>query len=64
MNYDKNGALLGTSIPELSAPKSGKVRDVYDLGDSILFVSSKHRLSRIRFKVYRGITNLNHSAVN
>ena len=40
MNYDKNGALLGTSIPELSAPKSGKVRDVYDLGDSILFVAT------------------------
>ena len=40
MNYDKNGALLGTSIPEISAPKSGKVRDVYDLGDSILFVAT------------------------
>ena len=40
MNYDKNGALLGPSLPEISAPKSGKVRDVYDLGDSILFVAT------------------------
>ncbi len=40
MQYDANGALLSTAIPELSAPKSGKVRDVYDLGDSILFVAT------------------------
>ena len=32
MTYDKNHALLGTRIPGLPAPKSGKVRDVFDLG--------------------------------
>ncbi len=40
MNYDKNGALLSTSIPEIRAPKTGKVRDVYDLGDSLLFIAT------------------------
>ncbi len=40
MQYDANGALLSTAIPELSAPRSGKVRDVYDLGESILFVAT------------------------
>lgn len=37
MKYDKNHALLECSIPGLPA-KSGKVRDVYDLGDSLLMV--------------------------
>jgi phosphoribosylaminoimidazole-succinocarboxamide synthase len=40
MEYDKNHALLSTSIPELGEPIRGKVRDVYDLGDSILFVAT------------------------
>ncbi len=38
MKYDKNHALLETSIPGLPAPKSGKVRDVFDLGDKLLMV--------------------------
>ena len=38
MKYDKNGALLETSIPGLPPPRSGKVRDVFDLGDSLLMV--------------------------
>lgn len=38
MKYDKNGALLETVIPGLAAPKSGKVRDVFDLGDKLLMV--------------------------
>ena len=37
MKYDKNHALLETSIPGLKC-KSGKVRDVYDLGDKLLMV--------------------------
>ena len=40
MKYDKNGALLETLIPGLPAPKSGKVRDVFDLGDKLLMVVS------------------------
>ena len=40
MKYDSNGALLSTSIPGLPEPKRGKVRDVYDLGDSLLMVAT------------------------
>lgn len=40
MKYDSNHALLQTEIPELPEPQRGKVRDVYDLGDSILFVAT------------------------
>ena len=38
MKYDKNHALLETAIPGLPPPKSGKVRDVFDLGDTLLMV--------------------------
>ena len=37
MKYDKNNALLECSIPGLPC-KSGKVRDVFDLGDKLLMV--------------------------
>ncbi len=37
MKYDKNGALLECEIPGLEK-KSGKVRDVFDLGDTLLMV--------------------------
>lgn len=37
MKYDKNHALLECLIPGLES-KSGKVRDVYDLGDKLLMV--------------------------
>lgn len=40
MKYDANGALLSTEIPGLGTPRRGKVRDVYDLGDSLLFVAT------------------------
>ena len=40
MKYDKNHALLQSAIPELKPPLRGKVRDVYDLGDSLLFVAT------------------------
>ena len=37
MKYDKNNALLECSIPGIPQ-KSGKVRDVFDLGDKLLMV--------------------------
>ncbi len=37
MKYDKNHALLECNIPHLPH-KSGKVRDIFDLGDSLLMV--------------------------
>jgi len=40
MKYDSNGALLETEIPGLPPPHRGKVRDIYDLGDSLLFVAT------------------------
>ena len=40
MKYDRNHALLSSEIPGLPAPKRGKVRDVYDLGDTLLFVAT------------------------
>lgn len=40
MKYDENRALLATEIPGLTSPQRGKVRDVYDLGDKLLFVAT------------------------
>ena len=40
MQYDANGALIRTEIPELKLVNRGKVRDVYDLGDALLFVAT------------------------
>lgn len=40
MLYDKNHALLKTEIPCLPEPIRGKVRDVFDLGDTLLFVAT------------------------
>ena len=40
MKYDANGALLETEIPGLPPPHRGKVRDIYDLGDTLLFVAT------------------------
>lgn len=40
MKYDPHGALLSSSIPGLPEPARGKVRDVYDLGDSLLMVAT------------------------
>ena len=39
MQYDANGALLKTEIPGVKLVNRGKVRDVYDLGDALLFVA-------------------------
>lgn len=40
MKYDANGAMIGSEIPTLKLVNRGKVRDVYDLGDSLLFVAT------------------------
>ncbi len=40
MNYDRNKALLQTEMDGFPSPKRGKVRDIYDLGDSLLFVAT------------------------
>ena len=40
MRYDANGAQLETQIPGLKPFHRGKVRDIYDMGDSLLFVAT------------------------
>ena len=54
MNYDSNGALLQTNIPEVGEPLRGKVRDIYDLGDSLLFVATD-RISAFDCVMQNGI---------
>lgn len=54
MNYDSNGALLTSEIPGLPMINRGKVRDIYDLGDSLLFVASD-RLSAFDVVMPEGI---------
>ena len=40
MKYDRNQALLESTIPGLPAPRRGKVRDIYDVGDALLLVAT------------------------
>ncbi|OGV71210.1 MAG: phosphoribosylaminoimidazolesuccinocarboxamide synthase [Lentisphaerae bacterium RIFOXYB12_FULL_65_16] len=40
MKYDKNHALIESSIPGLPPPRRGKVRDIYDTGEHLLLVAS------------------------
>ena len=40
MQYDPSGALIGCELPGLPPPRRGKVRDIFDLGGSLLFVAS------------------------
>jgi phosphoribosylaminoimidazole-succinocarboxamide synthase len=54
MKYDQNHALLESAIPGLPPPRRGKVRDVYDLGDTLLFVASD-RLSAFDVVMPNGI---------
>ena len=54
MKYDQNHALLSSSIPGLPEPIRGKVRDVYNLGDSLLFVATD-RLSAFDVIMPNGI---------
>ena len=54
MQYGANGALLGTEIPGIKLVNRGKVRDVYDLGDALLFVATD-RLSAFDVVMTTGI---------
>ena len=54
MKYDRNKALLQSEIPGLPEPRRGKVRDIYDLGDSLLLVASD-RLSAFDCVMPNGI---------
>ena len=40
MKYDKNKALLQTEMDGIPQPRRGKVRDIYDMGDSLLFIAT------------------------
>ncbi len=53
-DFDRSGALLRTRLPV--PVRSGKVRDVYDLGDSLLIVSTD-RISAFDFILPSGIPN-------
>ena len=54
MRYDANGALIETAIPGIPLINRGKVRDVYDLGDALLFVATD-RLSAFDVVLPTGI---------
>lgn len=56
MNYDSQNALLTTSIPNFPEPFRGKVRDVYDLTDKILFVATD-RISAFDCVMPNGVPN-------
>ena len=40
MFYDRNRALISTEIKELSEPKRGKVRDIYEINGNLLLVAT------------------------
>ena len=40
MRYDSRGALIETALPGIPLLSRGKVRDVYDLGDALLFIAT------------------------
>src|SRR6266852_2674059 len=46
--------LLHTALPELPAPRVGKVREVYDLGDELLIVATD-RISAFDVVMENGI---------
>ena len=54
MQYDANGALIQAEIPGLKLINRGKVRDVYDLGDALLFVATD-RLSAFDVVMPNGV---------
>ena len=54
MRYDKSGALLETAIDGVPMINRGKVRDIYDLGDALLFVATD-RLSAFDVVLPNGI---------
>ncbi len=54
MRYDANGALLETELPGIRLINRGKVRDIYDLGDALLFVATD-RLSAFDVVMPNGV---------
>ena len=54
MKYDENGALIQCELEGIKLLNRGKVRDIYDLGDSLLFVASD-RLSAFDVVMPNGI---------
>ncbi len=54
MQYGANGALLGTELPGIKLVNRGKVRDIYDLGDALLFVATD-RLSAFDVVMSTGV---------
>ena len=56
MEYDNNCALLNTELVSVPLLSRGKVRDIYDLGDSLLFVATD-RISAFDFVMPNGIPN-------
>ena len=40
MRYDASGALIETALPGIPLLSRGKVRDVYDLGEALLFIAT------------------------
>ena len=56
MRYDSNGALLESQIPGAKLVVRGKVRDIYDLGDTLLFVASD-RISAFDVVMPNGVPN-------
>ena len=54
MKYDDNGALIQCELEDIKLLNRGKVRDIYDLGDSLLFVASD-RLSAFDVVMPNGI---------
>jgi phosphoribosylaminoimidazole-succinocarboxamide synthase len=54
MKLDRNQALIESDIPGLRPPARGKVRDIYDLGDSLLLVATD-RLSAFDCVMPNGI---------
>ena len=40
MKYDRNHALVESTIPGLPPPRRGKVRDIYDVGDALILVAT------------------------
>lgn len=54
MQYDANGALLSSELPGIKLINRGKVRDIYDLGDALLFIATD-RLSAFDVVLPTGI---------
>jgi phosphoribosylaminoimidazole-succinocarboxamide synthase len=56
MKYDRNNALIQAEIPELQLVARGKVRDIFDLGENLLFIATD-RISAFDVVMPNGIPN-------